>query len=121
MSVSDVSGIERATRLTNSAQNTLERAQGDFSRQIQSALSALDGQAESVLTAQVQAASAGTASTAAAAGAQIYDVTLTTALADGTTRIAILNDDVAAINSADTLIDLTGVTGALNAQDFIFA
>ncbi|MDD3682941.1 MAG: hypothetical protein PHW09_03565 [Desulfovibrio desulfuricans] len=51
MSVSDVSGIERATRLTSSAQNTLERAQGDFSRQIQSALSALDGQAESVRSA----------------------------------------------------------------------
>lgn len=51
MSVSDVSGIERVTRLTNSAQNTLERAQGDFSRQIQSALSALDGQAESVRSA----------------------------------------------------------------------
>ena len=48
MSVSDVSGIERATRLTNSAQNTLERAQGDFSRQIQSALNELDDQAESV-------------------------------------------------------------------------
>jgi len=51
MSVSDVSGIERVTRLTSSAQNTLERAQGDFSRQIQSALSALDGQAESVRSA----------------------------------------------------------------------
>ena len=51
MSVSDVSGIERVTRLTNSAQNTLERAQGDFSRQIQSALSALDDQAESVRSA----------------------------------------------------------------------
>ena len=72
------------------------------------------------LTAQVEAANAGTASTAAAAGVQIYDVTLTAALADGTTRIAIINDDTAAIASTDTLIDVTGIDAALTAADFTF-
>ena len=48
MSVSDVSSIERVARLTSSAQSALERAQGDFSQHMQSALSALDDNAATV-------------------------------------------------------------------------
>lgn len=48
MPVSDVSSISRVTSLTNSAQSTLERARGEFSQHMQSALNGLDDQAESV-------------------------------------------------------------------------
>ncbi len=48
MLVPDVSFIDRATSLKNSAQSVLERAQGEFSQQMQAALNALDGQPTAV-------------------------------------------------------------------------
>lgn len=68
--------------------------------------------------AQVQAASAGAASTSAVA--QIYDVTLTTAFG-GASRLLIVNDATAAINNADAVVNITGVTGGLSSTDFVFA
>ena len=48
MSISDVSSIDRTKCLTGSAQSSLERVQGDFSKHMQSALKALDDQDASV-------------------------------------------------------------------------
>lgn len=76
------------------------------------------------VTAALQTAVAGTASTSAAA--QIYDVTLTAGGGGDfnggvAARVAIVNNDVAAIGASDAVINLTGITGALNAQDFVYA
>lgn len=68
------------------------------------------------LAAAIQAASAGVASDTTA---QIYDVTVTAGNLAG--RVLVINDDTAAIQATDTFINITGVSGALNAQDFIFA
>jgi hypothetical protein len=51
--------------------------------------------------------------------AQIYRVTV--GLGSLTGSWLILNDDVAAITTSDTFINITGSTGTLNAQDFSFA
>ena len=48
MSISNVSSIDSAKRLTSSTPKTLERVQGDFSQHMQSALKALDDQDASV-------------------------------------------------------------------------
>jgi hypothetical protein len=69
------------------------------------------------LAAAVQAQTAGTASTDTVA--QVYDVTVNTGNLAG--RYAIVNDNVAAVADTDTIISITGITGALNAQDFTFA
>ncbi|KQT51990.1 hypothetical protein ASG43_20640 [Aureimonas sp. Leaf454] len=68
------------------------------------------------LTAAVQTASAGVASSGTVA--QIYDVTVTAGNLAG--RYMIVNDDTAAVAATDTIVSLTGITGALNAQDFTF-
>ena len=68
------------------------------------------------LAAAVQLASAGVASSAVAA--QIYDVTVTAGTMVG--RYVIINDNTAGIASTDTFIQVTGATGALNAQDFTY-
>ena len=71
------------------------------------------------LTAAAQAVTAGTASVTGNAGAiQMYDVTVSAGTMVG--RYLIINDTTSTIAAADTFINLTGVTGALNAQDFIF-
>jgi Ca2+-binding RTX toxin-like protein len=67
---------------------------------------------------QVQTASAGVGTTSTTA--QVYDVTLTTAYA-GATRLMIINDATSTINNLDAVVNMTGITGALNAADFIFA
>ncbi|MFZ6775011.1 beta strand repeat-containing protein, partial [Undibacterium sp. SXout7W] len=69
------------------------------------------------LTAAVQAASAGVASTNAVA--QVYDITVSAGALAG--RYVIVNDDTAAIAATDTIISITGVTGALHTSDFTFA
>jgi Ca2+-binding RTX toxin-like protein len=69
------------------------------------------------LAAAVQAASAGVASSAAVA--QVYDVTVTAGNLAG--RYVIVNDDALAVAATDTIISITGVSGALNVQDFTFA
>lgn len=69
------------------------------------------------LTAGAQAVTAGTASTGAVA--QIYDVTVSTGNMAG--RFLIVNDDTAAIAATDSIISITGVTGALDGSDFVFA
>lgn len=69
------------------------------------------------LAAAIQAASAGVVSTNGAA--QVYDVTVTAGNLAG--RVLVINDDTAAIAATDTFINITGVSGALNAQDFTFA
>ncbi len=69
------------------------------------------------LAAAIQAASAGAASTNGTA--QVYDVTVTAGNLAG--RVLVINNDTAAIAATDTFINITGVTGALNAQDFVFA
>jgi len=70
------------------------------------------------LAAAVQLASAGVASTNAIA--QVYDVTVTAGNLAG--KYVIVNDaTTAGITNADLIISITGATGALNAQDFIFA
>lgn len=60
-----------------------------------------------------------------ASTARIVDVTLTgTGLAaNGVTRVLVLVDETGAntITTSDTIINMTGITGALNAQDFTFA
>jgi len=66
---------------------------------------------------QIQAASAGIASTSGTA--QIYDVTLATAYM-GVTRLMIVNDGNAAINNADAIVNMNGISGSLDAQDFTF-
>jgi Ca2+-binding RTX toxin-like protein len=72
------------------------------------------------LAAAAQAVTAGTASVTGAAGAvQMYDVTVTAGTMAG--RYLIINDTTNTIQAGDTYISLTGVTGALNAQDFSFA
>ncbi|KQP10200.1 hypothetical protein ASF28_03325 [Methylobacterium sp. Leaf99] len=68
------------------------------------------------LTAAVQGASAGVVSNATTA--QIYDVTVTAGALAG--RYAIVNDATNTIQATDTIIAITGVTGALNNQDFTF-
>jgi hypothetical protein len=68
------------------------------------------------LTAAVETASAGVASTNT--NASVYDVTVTAGNLAG--RYLILNDNVATIAATDTIIAITGVTGALNANDFTF-
>jgi S-layer protein len=73
--------------------------------------------------AAIQTAQNGTASTSALL--QVYDVTLTTGAVafDGGAagRYAIVNDGTAVLNSADSIIDVTGITGALTAADFLIA
>ncbi|KRB77650.1 calcium-binding protein [Noviherbaspirillum sp. Root189] len=69
------------------------------------------------LAAGAEVVSAGVASTSAAA--RIYDVTVTEGAMVG--RYLIISDETAAITAADTIINITGVSGALNAQDFTFA
>lgn len=51
--------------------------------------------------------------------AQIFDVTLTGGNLTG--RLMVVNDNVAAIDAADAFVNITGITGALNQQDFVFA
>ena len=68
------------------------------------------------LAAAIQAASAGVASNTTA---QIYDVTVTAGNLAG--RVLVINDSTAAITATDTFINITGISGALNAQDFVFA
>ena len=71
------------------------------------------------LTAGAQAVTGGVASVTGDAGAvQAYDITVTAGAMAG--RYLIINDTTAAIAATDTIINLTGITGALNAQDFIF-
>ncbi len=48
MSVSDLSTVDQITRLTGSARGTLQRAQDDFARQMQSAMASLGGDASTV-------------------------------------------------------------------------
>ncbi|WP_019864974.1 beta strand repeat-containing protein [Methylovulum miyakonense] len=69
------------------------------------------------LASAVQSASAGVASSNSTA--QIYDVTVTAGTLAG--HYAIINDATATITSSDTFISLTGITGALNSTDFLFA
>ncbi|OGA49745.1 MAG: hypothetical protein A3G25_05400 [Betaproteobacteria bacterium RIFCSPLOWO2_12_FULL_63_13] len=69
------------------------------------------------LTAGAEAVTPGTASTGAVA--QIYDVTVSAGNLAG--RYLIANDDTAAIAATDTIISITGVTGALDSGDFLFA
>lgn len=72
------------------------------------------------LAAAIQLASAGVASTTGAGGvAQVYDVTVTAGSMAG--RYLVLNDEVSTVAATDTFISITGVTGALNAQDVVFA
>lgn len=70
------------------------------------------------LTAAAQLVTAGTASATGALGAQVYDITVSAGALAG--RYLILNDETAAIAATDTIISITGVTGALNAGDFTF-
>ena len=51
--------------------------------------------------------------------AQIYDVTVAAGNLEG--RWLIINDSTATISAADTIIRITGITGALHANDFEFA
>jgi hypothetical protein len=71
--------------------------------------------------ADIAAAITGIAASTSGA-AQIVDVTVSAGAAAG--RYLILNDEVAAITLAaatdDTIVNITGVTGALNAQDFTY-
>ena len=69
------------------------------------------------LAAAIQTASAGVASTSGAA--QFYDVTVTAGNLAG--HYVVLNDNTNTVTTADTFISITGITGALNAQDIIFA
>ncbi len=69
------------------------------------------------LLAQIEAASAGVASNSGLV--QIYDVTLANQYM-GATRLMIVNDANGTINNADTIVNMTGITGSLNAQDFAF-
>ena len=70
------------------------------------------------LTTAAQAVTAGTASSGTTA--QVYDITVTAGALAG--RYVIVNDQTAAIDATtDTIISITGATGALNAQDFTFA
>lgn len=69
------------------------------------------------LTVAAEAATSGTASTSATA--QLYDITVSAGNLTG--RYLIVNDNTAILEAADTIISLTGITGALNAQDFTFA
>jgi len=69
------------------------------------------------ILAQIQAASPGVLSTSTTA--QIYDVTLASQYM-GATRLMIVSDGTATINNADTIVNMTGVTGSLNALDFTF-
>lgn len=72
------------------------------------------------LTAAMQADTAGTASNVGAANLQVY--TFSTAAGagafDGRTYL-VINDDTAAIQASDTIIDITGVSGTLTTADFI--
>lgn len=68
------------------------------------------------LAAAIQTASAGVATSSATA--QVYDVTVSGGTLAG--RFMVLNDDTAAIAATDTFVSITGVTGALNAQDFTY-
>lgn len=71
------------------------------------------------LAAAIQAASAGVASVTGIGGnARIYDVTVSAGNLAG--RVLVLNDETALIAATDTFINITGVVGALNAQDFTF-
>jgi len=70
------------------------------------------------ILAQIQAVAPGGAASNAGT-AQIYDVTLATQYM-GATRLMIVSDGTAIINDADTIVNMTGVTGSLNAQDFTF-
>ncbi|UOD50422.1 DUF4214 domain-containing protein [Orrella daihaiensis] len=69
--------------------------------------------------AQIQSAISGTEAASSSSTAQIYDVTLTTAYA-GVDRLLIINDNVGGIADVDAVINMTGITGALDAQDFTF-
>lgn len=69
------------------------------------------------LTAAIQLANPGVASTSATA--QIYDVTITSGNLAG--RYVVLNDGTNTISMADMIISITGITGVLNEQDFTFA
>ena len=69
------------------------------------------------LTAGAEAVTAGTASTGAVA--QIYDITVSAGNLAG--RYLIVNDDTAAIAATDSILSITGVTGALDSGDFVFA
>ncbi len=69
------------------------------------------------LASAVQSASAGVASSNSTA--QIYDVTVTAGTLAG--HYAIINDKTSTISSSDTFISLTGITGALDSTDFLFA
>ena len=70
------------------------------------------------LTAAAQAITAGTASDTGDAGLiQAYDITVSAGTLAG--RYLIINDTTAAIAATDTIISLTGITGALNAADFV--
>lgn len=69
------------------------------------------------LATAMQTASAGVASTAVTA--QLYDVTVSAGSLAG--HYLVLNNEVGAITATDTFILITGVTGAVNAQDLVFA
>jgi hypothetical protein len=70
------------------------------------------------LTAAAQAITAGTASVTGNNGLiQAYDITVSAGTLAG--RYLIINDTTAAIAATDTIISLTGITGALNAADFV--
>ena len=70
------------------------------------------------LTAAAQAITAGTASVTGDNGLiQAYDITVSAGTLAG--RYLIINDTTAAIAATDTIISLTGITGALNAADFV--
>ena len=51
--------------------------------------------------------------------AHIFDVTIQAGNLAG--RVLVINDSTAAINANDTFINITGITGALHSNDFIFA
>jgi Ca2+-binding RTX toxin-like protein len=74
------------------------------------------------LTAAMQANTAGTASTADAAGLQAYvfETASGTDGLDGKTFL-VINDGTAAIEATDVIIDITGVTGTLTSADFVIA
>ncbi|QEI05269.1 DUF4214 domain-containing protein [Pigmentiphaga aceris] len=69
------------------------------------------------LAAAIETASAGVASTNTTA--RVYDVTVTGGNLAG--RYLVLNDATDAITAADMIVSITGITGALHAQDFVFA
>lgn len=66
--------------------------------------------------AAIYAAVAGTASTVT--NAQVYDITVTAGALAG--HYVVINDGTAALAATDTIVNVTGITGALNAQDFTF-